>query len=82
MRGWISVENKLPELRTSVLCCVKNHVSEIIIVLSREQTTHDGIIEWIATFSFKPPEEYGEPFFPVIKDELVTHWMPLPEMPK
>jgi len=82
MSEWISVKDRLPELRTSVLCVVENHIGKIPIVLSREQTTHDGIIEWIATFAFKPPEKYGEPFFPVVKEKLVTHWMELPELPK
>jgi len=79
---WISVNNRLPDLGTSVLCCVNNHVSRIVVTLSREQTTHDGIIEWLATFAFRPLEGEGDTIFPVVKDHMVTHWMPMPELPE
>lgn len=81
MNEWINVKDELPPLSTSVLCVVKNHIDRIIVALTREQTTHDGKIEWIATFAFKPPEEFGDHFFPVVKDHMVTHWMNLPKLP-
>lgn len=80
MTKWISVTKKLPPLSTSVLCRVKNHVDDAFVVLTREQTTHDDIILWLATFVFKS-EMADHPIYPAVEDHMVTHWMKLPKGP-
>lgn len=79
---WISVKDKFPPKYTNVLCNVKNHKNfNIQLVLTREDKTHDGIDCWLANFIFKSQDEKYEEEFPIIPDEIVTHWMPLPDPP-
>ncbi len=73
-------------MATSVLCRVKNHIDYIYIVLTREYFTDDGLIKWFATFVFKHEikglDGYGEGLCPEIKEDMITHWIPLPGPPK
>jgi hypothetical protein len=82
MNKWIDIRERLPEMSTSVLCLVKNHVDIICVVLTREYTTHDGIWDWLATFAFKPGKVgYEDCIFPHVPKDKITHWMTLPEYP-
>lgn len=65
-RGWISVEERLPEEGQTVVCYVPNlglrFASKLPAILSKP-------------IGIRPEGCHGF-------DEAVTHWMPLPEPPK
>jgi len=69
VRGWISVEDRLPELEQRVLILDGGDVA----FATRIHKRNDGRVFWDA-------ENYG---YDGTSDEAigVTHWQPLPELP-
>lgn len=83
--GWISVEDRMPEQRTSVLCYAE----------PKDFFNEDGKLdpEFVVCFRFVPTvfrpryknelnERWSEPWPHFNLEYKVTHWMPLPEPPK
>lgn len=64
---WISVEIRLPKQNDSVLCCREKHIGNMMDVY-----TYIGNNSW--------EDSYG--YWTRTEDEGITHWMPLPEVPK
>lgn len=64
--GWVSVEDRLPEVGKDVLVCTTGGVMLLPHHTIKNSTT--GEIHWLA---------YGEPY----DVKGITHWMPLPEPP-
>lgn len=82
MNKWISVAERLPEKHKNVLCnVVNNNNRNIQLVLMRENKTHDGLDRWLANFIFKTRYHEYTDEMPEVPDEMVTHWMDLPEPP-
>ena len=71
VQEWISVKDRLPDL---ISCNVGTAYSEAVIAWTSGRkamiAVWDGI-DWIAPFDYW--EAWGEE---------ITHWMPLPELPK
>lgn len=71
VQEWISVKDRLPDL---IPCNVGTAYSEAVIAWTSGRkamiAVWDGI-DWIAPFDYL--EAWGEE---------ITHWMPLPELPK
>lgn len=68
---WIPVSERKPDL---IPCNAGTAYSEAVMILTSGRKVMDAIwdgIDWIAPFDFW--EAWGE---------KVTHWMPLPELPK
>lgn len=76
---WISVKDRLPELDQDVLVYAKGKEDGFLdcthIVISQRYTFH--IFEWD-----KGVEEWQAPWPYFNRNYEVTHWMPLPELPK
>lgn len=67
--GWISIEKELPSYSKGFLFCIKEPV--------RSQRIFTGIrIPADALIVEEPMSQM------VFGKELITHWMPLPELPK
>lgn len=71
VQEWISVNDKLPEL---IPCNDGTACSEAVVVLTTDRVVlvvvWDGV-DWIGAFDY-----WG------VMGEEITHWMPLPELPK
>ena len=69
MSKWISVKDRLPEINEEVLCCVvrKN-------LLGNEK--------YLWLWSLYEDGSWGDQEFNIEEDEIVTHWMPLPNPPE
>ncbi|AWW63915.1 DUF551 domain-containing protein [Mannheimia haemolytica] len=68
--GWISIEDKLPPIETDVLGLCDISGMQLILIVSRELADN----EWY----FLSVNQYG------LDDDViaVTHWQPLPKLPK
>lgn len=70
-RRWIPISERKPDL---IPCNAGAAYSEAVIILTSGRKVMDAIwdgIDWIGPFDFW--DAWGE---------KVTHWMPLPELPK
>ena len=71
VQEWISVKDKLPDQSGEVLVIVSgNPQKNITLNCAYELAEYDPYDGWIMEM------------WPEWEDAVVTHWMPLPEMPK
>lgn len=71
LMGWISVKDKLPEL---------NHENGLI---SAKVLIAQGVHDKQIAFGLYRIDKWVTPsMIPFVKQDLITHWMPLPELPK
>ena len=76
MTDWISVEDRLPEMRDTVLVAAKVGGSEDAEVFQAHYTSHKRHKYWAAIHDYiEYPVNYCETKW------TVTHWMPLPSLP-
>lgn len=66
---WVSVEDRLPELKQGVLVCLNNGFITVAYLIETESHRKWQIFGDLDTFL-------------VDYKDKVTHWMPLPEQPK
>ena len=64
---WIPVSERFPEENADVLCCRGNHIGALMDVY-----TYKGDGKWEDTYGYWNYTDI----------EGITHWMPLPELPK
>jgi len=70
MNEWVSVEDRLPEFNTEVLCFVKRN------------TDVNNYETYFWLWKYYTDETWGDSEFNIEEDEVVTHWMPLPKTPE
>jgi hypothetical protein len=76
MSKWISVEDRLPKVNQAVLACVNGFDSPLILNILTE-TCNPMIEGYFKDFNYwDSVENDGQDY-----EDLVTHWMKLPEMP-
>lgn len=78
-RGWISVEERLPEPEREVLLIAHGWKSRILYIGCLHHM--DAQKSWLTGITSKESDwlMQGWSYF---KEPTVTHWMPLPELPK
>lgn len=76
---WISVEERLPELNTTVLLIAHGWESQLVYIGKLEKVESEE--SWLTGLVSKASEwtVYG---FSYLREPIVTHWMPLPSMPE
>ena len=76
---WISVEERLPEPNTTVLLIAHGWESQLVYIGKLEKVESEK--SWLTGLVSKASEwtVYG---FSYLKEPIVTHWMPIPQMPK
>ena len=74
---WISVKNKEPNLRDSILMLIPTGVGFVCAGFVLERSLEDGEGEFSEKFL---ADQYGDDIGYSI--ECMTHWMPLPQPPK
>ena len=76
---WISVEERLPEPNTTVLLIAHGWESQLVYIGKLEKVESEK--SWLTGLVSKASEwtVYG---FSYLHEPLVTHWMPIPQMPK
>ena len=76
---WISVEERLPEPNTTVLLIAHGWEPELVYIGKLEKVESER--SWLTGLVSKASEwtVYG---FSYLKEPIVTHWMPIPQMPK
>ena len=80
MSEWISVKERLPALNQVVLVALINWEEPIIACFEEHKLKHANVESF---FTWKSPMLWNiEPMLWNIDWKTVTHWMPLPEMPK
>ena len=70
MDDWISVEERLPEVRTAVLVKDKDYSEPLLGYRCREP--YEGKPNWFCVNTWQKG----------YRDTTITHWMPLPEPPE
>lgn len=73
MSEWISVKERLPALDQFVLVALNDWEEPIIAYLEENKLKHANVESF---FTWQSPMLFG------IDWNTVTHWMPLPELPK
>ena len=76
---WISVEERLPEPNTIVLLIAHGWEPQLVYIGKLEKVESEK--SWLTGLVSKASEwtVYG---FSYLREPIVTHWMPLPELPK
>ena len=76
---WISVEERLPEPNTTVLLIAHGWESQLVYIGKLEKVESEK--SWLTGLVSKASEwtVYG---FSYLHEPIVTHWMPIPQMPK
>ena len=76
-KGWINVEEKLPEPETPVIAIVGGYDAPIVIEL-RWETCNSMVESYFKDFLYwDDPNNDGQDY-----QDLVSFWQPLPEMPE
>ena len=78
--NWISVKNRLPEECLNVLVFIQD-ANKIGIAIA--YYFDDNWWGWISDFKSEPGIEiFDDNYRGFTRSKNVTHWMPLPELPK
>ncbi len=73
MSEWISVKDRLPAVNQFVLVAITNCYEPVIGCLEEHKLKHANVASFFI---------WESPMLTSIDWHTVTHWMPLPEMPK
>lgn len=80
MSEWISVKDRLPRKQGKYLTVIGNPLGEYILLLWFHPTAEKVSYEFMGNKNpifYESDSEWGN-----ITYDNVTHWMPLPELPK
>lgn len=81
---WISVKDRLPEKNGTYLCCEFNKYIDILYFVNDFEPLKSkegwNCIEEVV--GFYEPSNYVYSKVTYLRVKSVTHWMPLPELPK
>lgn len=78
-RGWISVKDRLPEPEREVLLIAHGWKSRILYIGCLHHM--DAQKSWLTGITSKESDWLMQGWS-YLKEPTVTHWMPLPELPK
>ena len=76
---WVSVEERLPEPNTTVLLIAHGWESQLVYIGKLKKVESQK--SWLTGIISKASEwtVYG---FSYLKEPIVTHWMPIPQLPR